>query len=119
MVFGPLLGRLADRSDMLTMEKACLGLVLCCSVAIAMCVQLRFPSDLMSSSGVARTRWLLAVYCHLVVVGVSMPIFQICHLPLLKAAVPTSAASVANALAMCCFGMYAHHSLPASVLEAV
>ena len=35
----------------------------------------------------------------------SVPVFQICHLPLLKASVSPQAAGTANSLAISCFGI--------------
>jgi len=105
MAFGPVLGRMADSGDKILMEKVAVGAVLLCSCCIAAAALLSWPCDVMTSTGSAQTGWLCAIYAHLVIVGFAMPIFQIFHLPLIKASVSREAAPAANACAVSCFGI--------------
>jgi hypothetical protein len=113
MVFGPAFGRLADRVDKLTIEIVVVSIVTVVSGAMAAGVWFRWPVDLtgtevMGGEGPERTRWLVAIYVHMVTVGISCPVIQTTHFPRINQAagrVHPELATSAMACAVACFGI--------------
>ena len=124
LVFGPLLGKLADGTSKLKVEKVGLFFVLVCSGVIAAAALFQWPVDIVGAEVMAvleaegegddgsaagdssaRTGWLVAIYAHVAVVGLGMTIFQVTHLVRLNAAVSPAVVPSAMACAICCFGI--------------
>ncbi len=113
MAFGPAFGRLADRVDKLTIEVVVVSIVALVSGAMAAAVWFRWPVDLTGTEvtrgeGPDRTLWLVAIYVHMVTVGMSCPVIQVTHFPRINhaaARVHPELATSAMACAVACFGI--------------